>query len=68
MTDLTSISVSKLQNEQKQELFEAIRHFNKYRAFGNLEGCLPIPELADKIIEDIIKLYEHVYEIGVTND
>ena len=64
MTDLAHISVGKIQNEQKQELFEAIRHFNKYRAFGNIEGGLPVPALADEINESVIRLYEHVYEIG----
>ncbi len=48
--------------EQQQELFEAIRHFSKYKALGNLDKTIVYPKVVDSIQENLIKLYEQEYK------
>lgn len=51
-----------LKNEQRQELFEAIRHFTKYKTMGFLNPALTMPKSGEIAEEALIKLYEEVYE------
>ena len=69
MTDTISIEARindldprKVRHEQKQELFECIRHFLKYKAFQNISGDFAPPEEANTICDALIALFESQYE------
>jgi hypothetical protein len=51
-----------VKREQKQELFECIRHFMKYLSFENISEEFKAPEAALLVREAIVSLYEHHYE------
>jgi hypothetical protein len=57
-----SVGLEKLKVEQKQELFECIRHFTKYKAFSMLDSSLAVAGEADAVQASLIKLYEEHYE------
>jgi len=52
----------KVHDEQKQELFESIRHFMKYMAFQNISEDFAVPEIAQDTRDHLIGLYEHHFE------
>lgn len=56
------MDVEYMKNEQRQELFEAIRHFSKYKALKTLDESLSIPAAADGIHNSMMALYEEHYE------
>ena len=57
-----NLDTSKVKHEQKQELFECIRHFMKYMAFQQISDSFPVPDIANIIRDDLIKLFEFQYE------
>jgi hypothetical protein len=61
--DEKTITPEKLQSEQKQELFEVIRHYMKYLAFGRLNGACQVPEEAHAAMENLIRVYEIHFEV-----
>jgi hypothetical protein len=52
------MEVETMQREQRQELFESIRHFSKYKAIGKLDDALRVPDITEEINNSIIKLFE----------
>lgn len=63
---IDSVGIDKLAQEQKQELFECIRHFNKYKAYSQFNSAFAVPGEADAAIQSLIKLYELHYESSKT--
>lgn len=59
---INNLDPQKVRDEQRQELFECIRHFMKYMAFQNINEAFTVPEMANIIRDDMIKLYEMHYE------
>jgi hypothetical protein len=52
----------KLLAEQKQELFEAIRHFSKYQAFARLSDVCKTPASCDMVFDKLIGLFSEHFE------
>lgn len=57
-----NLEPGKLRIEQKQELFEAIRHYLKYQAFAKISDECALPESAHTVVEGLIDLFETHYE------
>lgn len=57
-----------VRREQKQELFECIRHFMKYLSFENISEEFKAPDEALLVREAIVSLYEKHYEGGKNDE
>lgn len=57
-----NLEPGKLRIEQKQELFEAIRHYLKYQAFAKISDECILPNAAHIVMESLIDLFETHYE------
>lgn len=57
-----SLQPGTLKVEQKQELFEAIRHYLKYQAFAKISDECVLPDAAHTVVEGLIDLFETHYE------
>jgi hypothetical protein len=59
---INNMNPETIRREQKQELFECIRHFMKYMSYENLSDEFKLPEEAITVREAIISLYENQFE------
>ena len=58
----------KVKREQKQELFESIRHFLKYLAYENMSKEFACPDMAENVKEAMCSLFEEHYEKEASHD
>lgn len=58
----SKIDLETLKCEQERELFEAIRHFCKYKAIGKLYPDLAMPVRGEFIEKALTELYEDKFE------
>lgn len=65
INELLESALSNIENlklDQKQELFEAIRHLTKYRGYALVSNELKVPDMAHKLQDKLKILYEEQYE------